>query len=160
MIAFKVNINERVLRDAFGRLRKRLPLAVNEDAEEIANIYAKNLQRNAETWRSSTPLLKSIKVVKMKGNQWVIEMNRYGFYRAFDPSPGWYAPSGFGDVKNDIMKKWIIDKDVRMFGGKPYTAPAIFVKPKDWITPALRNGASEVDIYMRGGRTALDKLLG
>lgn len=38
-------------------------------------------------------------------------------------------------------------------------APYILVTPRDWITPSLEAGSKEVDMYLRGNQTAVDKLL-
>ena len=157
MMGLSIKDNSRLITDRLGQIVTHIPLASHSETKKIAEIFLKHLDENSPLWENSPskPTIKSsLKVVEIEGG-YGVTMVKHGFL-VDQMDPHW-APSGFGEEEDPVMKFWLEDKLGWSEGG--FNLPWFWVKPTPWITESLSRGAEAMREYAKGGKTEFAKIL-
>ena len=152
-MGIRVRTDTHLIQDRLGRIVTQIPKVGKLESKKIAEIFAEQMREGAPSWEGSASLLtikNSIQVEEIERG-YGVTLVKHGFL--LDAMKTHAAPSGFGRVKNPVMKSWLEQK-------RPgYELPYIWVKPKPWITESLRDGTEMMRQHMKSGNTELSKFL-
>ena len=146
-----VEIDSKYVRDSLGRFVTQIPQVAKKDAKKIAEKFLESLKEGSPDWGGSPLTIKGSLSIDEVERGYGIHIVKHGFL--LDSMEYHAAPSGFGETKNPLMKKWIMEN-------KPgYTLPYIWVKPKPWIDKAIQPVSEEMRNYFKSDKSELRKFL-